>query len=124
METLIYVVILGMVASFVENIRSLNSIRDAERDGTVAVLYQCLNFHLPMSIGVAVYLWQNLLGKGNDAAIIIPTILVIFGGAISKAVVSDATPERLFLNDKVTFLGMWLPNAIAGSFLAYAAFRV
>ncbi len=121
---LILIAIFGLCGKLAENMRGLNSLRDKERNDTIATLYNCFNLHLSISIGAAILVWNSAAQGPKLVSIVLISTILIFSGALFRGFVSDLVPERLHYRDKVARYGLFIPNGFAIASIAFAGLNL
>lgn len=105
------ITVIAVLGKWIENCAHLFAARMAPQrsHGTVALHYECWNFHLHLSLGMLGLAWS----QHWDATTCCPLIGFIVAGVVAKGIFADPRPGTLSFFDGNAFLGLYLPNTLA-----------
>ncbi len=113
---------MSLCGKFIENARKMKDPRVPEHGKyvNIKILYECLNFHLHLSLGMIGLCW----GSRVDPEYTIGLFALCLAGVAFKAAGSSHSPERLSFKDRDMLLGVWLPNAAGLASFVFGVFAL
>ncbi|MGC3991624.1 MAG: hypothetical protein QM796_18435 [Chthoniobacteraceae bacterium] len=107
MKEVLILTFLAVIAKMVEESKRIRPVVGGRV--TVESMYDCLNFHLHLTLGMLGLVAVRTPDFTNTFVI----VGIVFAGAVSKGAFSNHRPERFDLRDTDMLCGLLIPNALA-----------